>query len=220
MSPRIVYENELEELSRLLERMCAQIEYSYDRLFEAYEKRDEDSIRNIIENDPVINDMERKIEAKCLMLITRQHPIVGDLRKVSTALKVVTDLEREGDYVADMAELLLRLNQKEISEYSVHISQMIIETKQMLHASVDAFINRDNEKAKKVINMDELIDAYFNKVKEDIISHIKNDAHDIDECVDMLMLSKYLERMGDRAVNIGEWTIFQETGDMAGVRLL
>ncbi len=220
MSPRFLYENELEELSQSLELMCAQVEHSYDRLFEAYEDKDAESIKSILKNDTVINDMERKIESKCLMLITRQQPIVGDLRIVSTALKVVTDLEREGDHVADMAELLLRLNLKELSAYSVHIPQMIKETKQMIHDSVDAFINRDNEGAKRVIDMDELVDAYFNKVKEDIIGHIRNHVYEVDECVDVLMLAKYLEKMGDHAVNIGEWTIFRETGDMAGVRLL
>ncbi len=90
----------------------------------------------------------------------------------------------------------------------------------MIHDSVDAFINRDNEGAKRVIDMDELVDAYFNKVKEDIIGHIRNHVYEVDECVDVLMLAKYLEKMGDHAVNIGEWTIFRETGDMAGVRLL
>lgn len=220
MSPRVVYENELEELAQSLELMCAQVEHSYDRLFEAYEKKDEESMKNILENDRVINDMERKIESKCLMLITKQQPVIRDLRVVSTALKVVTDLEREGDQVADMAELLLRLDQKKLSGYSVHIPQMIKETKRMIHDSVEAFINRDNEGAKKVIDMDELVDAYFNKVKEDIIGHIRNHVYDADECVDVLMLAKYLEKMGDHAVNIGEWTIFQETGDMEGVRLL
>ncbi len=220
MSPRISYENELEELSRLLNMMCAQVEYSYDRLFEANGKKDEESIHNIIKNDRVVNDMERKIESKCLMLITRQQPIVGDLRLVSAALKVVTDLEREGDHVVDMAELLLRLKDSDISIYSRHILQMIAETKEMLHASVDAFINRNTEDAKRVIETDEIIDTYFNKVKEDIIGHIRSNARDIDECVDMLMLAKYLEKMGDHAVNIGEWTIFRETGDMEGMRLL
>jgi len=220
MSPRFIYEEELDKLSESLELMCAQVEHYYDRLFEASENQDEETIKKIIKNDSVINDMERDIESKCLMLITKQQPLAGDLRLVSSALKVVTDLEREGDHVADMAELLLRLHMTDLSRYSIHLPQMIIDTKNMLHESVDAFINRNCDAAKKVIMEDEIIDTFFNKVKDDLISHIRSNSHDVDECVDVLMLAKYLEKMGDHAVNIGDWTIFRETGNLQDKRLL
>jgi phosphate transport system protein len=154
------------------------------------------------------------------MLITRQQPLASDLRLVSSALKVVTDLEREGDQVSDMAELLLRIHMKDLSTFSVHLPQMIIDTKTMLHESVDAFINRDVETAKRVIMTDDIIDMFFNKVKEDLIKHIRNNSKDTDECIDVLMLAKYLEKMGDHAVNIGDWTIFRESGVMRDTRLM
>ena len=220
MALRVLYEEELKDLSQSLELMCAQVEQKYGRLFECYEKKDKDGIKDIIKSDLIVNDMERKIEAKALKLITKQQPIAKDLRLVSTALKVVTDLEREGAHIVDIAELFLRIDMKDLSIYSVHLPQMIVETKNMIQASVDAFIARDEEAAKRVILTDEIIDSYFNKVKEDIISHIRLNTQDADECMDVLMLAKYLEKMGDHAENIGEWTIFMETGNMKDVRLL
>ena len=220
MSPRMIYEEELEKLTDSLQLMCAQVEHNYDRLFEAVEKKDQEIVEKIIKNDTVLNKMERDIESRCLMLITRQQPLASDLRLVSSALKVVTDLEREGDQVSDMAELLLRIHMKDLSTFSVHLPQMIIDTKTMLHESVDAFINRDVETAKRVIMTDDIIDMFFNKVKEDLIKHIRNNSKDTDECIDVLMLAKYLEKMGDHAVNIGDWTIFRESGVMRDTRLM
>lgn len=220
MALRLAYEAELEELSKSLELMCAQVEHKYDRLFECYEKKDKEGLQNILKSDLIVNDMERKIEAKALKLITKQQPIAKDLRLVSAALKVVTDLEREGVHIVDIAELFLRIEMKELSNYSVHLPQMIKETKCMMRASVDAFIARDEDAARRVILTDEIIDSYFNKVKEDIISHIRLNTQDADECMDILMLAKYLEKIGDHAENIGNWTIFMETGNMKDVRLL
>lgn len=220
MSPRILYEEELDKLSESLELMCAQVEHFYGRLFEAVDQKDTETIKLIIKNDSVINDMERDIESKCLMIITRQQPLASDLRFVSSALKVVTDLERVGDHVADMAELLIKLEFKEFDQYSVHLPQMIIDTKNMIHDAVDAFISRNSEAAKKVIMEDEIIDAFFEKVETDLISHIRDNSQDADECIDILMIAKYLEKMGDHAVNIGDWTIFRETGVLQDKRIL
>lgn len=220
MSPRIIYEEELEKLAESMQLMCAQVEHMYDRLFESAQAKDKEAIEKIIENDNALNKMERDIESRCLMLITRQQPLASDLRMVSSALKIVTDLEREGDQVSDMGELMLRIGMKDLSTFSVHLPQMIIDTKEMLHESVDAFINRDMEMAKRVIMKDDIIDAFFNKVKDDLIQHIRENTQDTDDCIDVLMLAKYLEKMGDHAVNIGDWTIFRETGVMGDTRLL
>lgn len=220
MSPRTVFEKELSELRDDLKKMCFQVEAVYDRLFAAMQVKDRDTIVEILQQDQQVNDMEKRIEARCLSLITKQHPIARDLRMVSASLKVVTDIKRAGDHVVDMAELILRLEMKELSGYSEHLSDMIKETKLQLHNAVSSFLKRSMEDAQKVIDGDDKIDDLFNLVKEDLVEHLKKETANADDCIDILMLAKYLEKIGDHAVNVGEWEIFQETGDMCNTRLL
>lgn len=220
MSPRVLFERQLAQLHNDVEEMGLTVEKTYDALFDALWKKEEDTILTVLKNDRIVNDMQRGIEASCLSLITKQQPVAKDLRLVTASLKVVTDIERIGDHCSDIAELLLRMQLKDISVYSEHIKTMIEETKKLEHAAVDAFVSRDIEAAKKVIDGDDIVDELFNKVVEDLIAYLKNGTMNADECIDVLMIAKYLEKIGDHAVNIGEWEIFQETGTIADVRLL
>lgn len=220
MSPRVLFEKQLSRLHKDVEEMGLAVEQNYDRLFEALELQDKDGIMFIMRNDRVINDMQRGIEAECLSLITKQQPVATDLRVVTASLKVVTDIERIGDHCADIAELLVRLEFKDLSIFSGHIKAMIEETKKLEHAAVDAFVSRNREAAERVIAGDDAVDDLFNKVKDDLVEHLKKESMNADECIDVLMVAKYLEKIGDHAVNIGEWEIFQETGTIAEVRLL
>lgn len=220
MSPRVLFEKQLMQLHADVEEMGLTVEETYDRLFEALGKQDEEEVMAVLKNDRIINDMQRTIEASCLSLITKQQPVAKDLRLVTASLKVVTDIERIGDHCSDIAELLLRMKLKDLSAYSEHIKAMIEETKKLEHAAVDAFVSRDMEAAKKVIAGDDIVDDLFNKVVEDLVDYLKKGTVNADECIDVLMIAKYLEKIGDHAVNIGEWEIFQETGTIADVRLL
>ena len=220
MSPRITFENELKVLRKNFSEMAQKVEESYVTLFEALESQDEEVIHKLKNNSKAFSKRQREIESQCLFLITKQQPIVGDLRVVTASLKVVTDIERVGDHVSDMAELLLRLNMKDLSLYSVHVKTMILATKEMIHNAVNAFVERDMESARELIKSDDVVDECFNKVKKDLIESLKKEVKDADECVDVLMLAKYLEKIGDHAVNICEWEIFQETGNISDMRLL
>lgn len=220
MSPRIIFDNELKLLRENVAQMARKVEESYDELFKALAEQDENKIMELKKNDKAVSKRQREIESQCLFLITKQQPIVGDLRVVTASLKVVTDIERVGDHVSDMAELLLRLQMKDLSLFSVHVETMIMATREMLHEAVEMFIARDMEAAKRVIREDDIIDECFNKVKYDLIDSLKREVKDADECIDVLMLAKYLEKIGDHAVNIGEWEIFQETGNISDMRLL
>ena len=220
MSPRIIFDNELKLLRENVAQMARKVEESYDELFKALAEQDENKIMELKKNDKAVSKRQREIESQCLFLITKQQPIVGDLRVVTASLKVVTDIERVGDHVSDMADLLLRLQMKDLSLFSVHVETMIVATREMLHEAVEMFIARDMEAAKRVIREDDIIDECFNKVKYDLIDSLKRDVKDADECIDVLMLAKYLEKIGDHAVNIGEWEIFQETGNISDMRLL
>lgn len=220
MSPRITFENELKLLKNNVTDMARHVEENYESLFQALKNQSKEDLLKIIHVDKEINKRQREIESQCLFLITKQQPIVGDLRVVTASLKVVTDIERVGDHISDMAELLVRLEMKDLNRYSVHISPMISAAKEMVHMAVEAFVNRNAEAAREVIQGDDVVDDLFNKVKEDLIEALKKEVKDADECVDALMLAKYLEKIGDHAVNISEWEIFQETGNISDMRLL
>jgi len=239
MPTRINFEQQLNDLKKSLEEMGNTVETAIDRLFDAMTSMNQESTDFVIKNERIINDMERAIEAQCLSLITRQQPIVGDLRLISSALKVVTDIERIGDHAVDIAELISRWKEINLVEYSPHIPPMITACKEMVHDAVEAFTNQDSEQANIVIKNDDIVDDLFNKMKDDVIATLKqqekstnteipgtamldkeNHLASPDVCVDIMMIAKYLEKIGDHAVNIAEWEIFRETGSIQNVRLL
>lgn len=220
MTPRKIYARELMQLKDSLEEMSNLVEASLNNLLFAIENKNDDLARQIVLDDRNVNHMERSIESQCLTLITRQQPVAGDLRVVSSALKVVTDIERIGDHASDIAELVLRLDHKQLDLYSAHLNPMITAAREMVHDAVSAFLNRDEKASSLVICSDDVVDDLFNKVKEDIAVRLKSETADADECIDVLMIAKYLERIGDHAVNICEWEIFKETGSIQDTRIL
>jgi len=195
-------------------------EISYDRLVYAVRANDRESLKQLLDNDRQMMDMQRSIEAKCLTLLTKQQPVAKDLRLVSSALKVVTDIERVGDHVSDIAELYLRMGGVFAEgEYEHMLAKMMEEAKGMLHEAVEAFVDGDEQAAREVISHDDIVDEQFNEMKEKMMNAIRVQDLDADKVVDYLMVAKYLEKIGDHAVNIGEWSIFLVTGDMQGVQL-
>ena len=220
MTPRVLFEQELEQLHEYIVEMGRQIEKTYSKLFRSIGSKDENELIQVYKSDHTLSEMQHKIESSCLKLITKQQPIARDLRMVTAALKVVTDMQRVGDHCSDIADLVLRLKMKEMDQFSMHLSAMIIETGSLSKSAVDAFVNRDIEAAREVIAGDDVVDNLFNLVKDDLIECLRKNSMDADECVDVLMIAKYLEKIGDHAVNIGEWGIFQETGNIRDTRLL
>lgn len=220
MSPRTAFDKELKYLKENVADMAKRVVENYKSLFKAYEMKSEEELKRIINIDKEINQKQREIESQCLFLITRQHPIVGDLRVVTASLKVVTDIERIGDHVADMAGLMLRLGMKNMKDYSAHLIPMINSTAEMVAEAAGAFEKRDQKAAEEVIRKDDVVDELFNKVKADVIESLKKGKGDEDEYTDILLLAKYLEKIGDHAVSIADWEVFQETGNIHNVRLL
>lgn len=220
MSPRVLFEQELEVLKSKVMEMGEQAEISYDRLVYAVKENDRETMTRLLDNDRRMIDMQRVIETMCLRLLTKQQPVARDLRLVSAALKVVTDIERVGDHVTDIAELYLRMeNISGESEYEKMLGIMMEEAKSMLHEAVAAFVDDSVEEAEAVINHDDVVDDMFNQITEKLMEAIRTQALDADKVVDYLMVAKYLEKIGDHAVNIGEWAIFRKTGDMQGVQV-
>ncbi len=220
MAARILFDQELELLKNQVTEMSERAEISYDRLVYAVKKGERNVLEQLLDNDRQMTDMQRSIEGKCLTLLTRQQPVARDMRLVSAALKVVTDIERIGDHVTDIAELYLRMDKIAVDgEYEVLLVQMMEEAKNMLHEAVEAFVEASEEAAGEVIAHDDMVDDMFNRIKEKLMEAIREHTLDADKVVDYLMIAKYLEKIGDHAVNIGEWAIFQKTGDIQGVKL-
>ena len=217
---RITFEQELENLNESLTEMGTKVEKIIERTFEAFGKNDRDALQKIIGGDGDVDRMEKDIEAKCLSLMLRQQPVAKDLRHISMALKVVTDLERIGDHAVDIAELAMRLDQKDAQSMIEYLPEMVENVKTMLRESIDAFVKKDRELARSMEERDDVSDGLFNRVKQEAVKLLKDAGAESDKVVDLLMLAKYLERIGDHAVNVCEWTEFFDTGLVKNVRIL
>ena len=194
MTVRITYEHELEELNKDLREMAFMVEKAIEQTFVAFEDQNYTLAEDVIKGDRTVNDMERAIESRCLSLILRQQPVACDLRQISTALKVVTDLERIGDHASDIAELILRIKSEHAYHIVKHLPLMAEEARKMVHDAVEAFISQDLEETEKIIRMDDRVDSLFNQVKTDVISLLKTSPDQADQGIDLLMVAKYLER--------------------------
>ena len=220
MSIRVTYEHELQELNKDLKEMAHMVVTAIEQTFIAFEDQNFTLAEEIIKGDRTVNDMERDIESRGLALILRQQPVAGDLRQVSTALKVVTDLERIGDHASDIAELILRLKSNHSYHIVKHLPVMAACAQQMVHNAIDAFIERDMDAAVTIIKKDDEVDELFNQVKNEVIELLKASPDQADQGIDLLMIAKYLERIGDHAVNVCEWTQFSKTGALKNVRIM
>ncbi len=159
-----------------------------------------------------INTMEREIQNYCLNLLLLQSPVAGDLRTVSAALKMITDLERIGDQAIDIAEMSTYLKDCENIYSMTHISEMAERSSNMVTTAIDAFVKKDLKLAKTVATMDDAIDDLFNKVKQEVIDIINANKELDQQAIDVLLIAKYFEKIGDHAENIGEWVVFSITG--------
>ncbi len=221
MSVRMNFEHELETLRENMDAMGKEVEQAFADLLLAIALNNLEELDRIQKNDRKINEMERKIEAECLLLLTRQQPVLAsDLRIVSSVMKAVGDMERIGDHAADIADMAVRLNGISYKEYAPSMPEMLEETRKILCDGVELFMARDKEQAKVFYKRDDKIDDLFNQVKEELITCLKEGKKNPDACVDLLMIAKYLERIGDHTVNISEWEVFKETGSIKNERIL
>lgn len=213
VTSRKYYEMELQKLNASLLEMGEMIRMAIDGAVTALLEFDHDKAREIIAYDEQIDRQNRKIEQQCYTLLLSQQPVAGDLRMVSAALKMTTDMERIGDHAADISEIELMLeNLPTLS--CAPIRQMATETSVMLIKSLEAFAQRDEEKANWVIDRDDVVDDLFDTVKSELIEAIRQNADNGEAATDLLMAAKYFERIGDHATNIAQWAIFSITGEM------
>ena len=209
---RIKFDKQLEILNNELTEMGFLVEKAITSAVDALRKNDKDLAQQAIAFDSEIDQKEKDIEAICLRLLLHQQPVATDLRKVSSALKMITDMERIGDMASDISEITMMDSELLAVSNLEHISQMEKETIQMVNESIKAFVKKDIQLAQKVIDDDDIVDALFEKVKSDLIEIMRTDVSVCNGAVDLLMVAKYFERIGDHATNIAEWVLFSIEG--------
>jgi phosphate transport system protein len=206
------FDGQLAKLNDMLIEMGALIEKAIALTINALEKQDTSLAKQAIAFDREVDQKEKDIESLCLKLLLQQQPVARDLRLISAALKMITDMERIGDQATEISEITMMLAGTPYTKKLEHIPQMAEATAKMVTDSIDAFVKKDLSLAQSVVESDDMVDDLFTTVKNDWIQHIRDGSADGEQAVDLLMVAKYLERIGDHAVNIAEWVVFSITG--------
>ena len=209
---RSKFTEQLSQLNNNIIEMAEIVKKAIGQAEKALIEQDFTLAQQIIDSDDEIDDKEKEVESLCLKIILQQQPVAGDLRLISSVLKIITDLERIGDHAKDISELTLLLADKTYIKKLEHIPLMAEATMKMLTDSIDAFVKNDLELANEVILYDDVVDSLFETVKKDLIELIKKDADHGDQAIDLIMVAKYFERIADHATNIAEWVVFSLTG--------
>ena len=205
---RSKFDEQLLELNKEMIEMGNKIILSIKTAIEALVARDENMAKAIMESDAEVDHLQKKIEGICFNLLIQQQPVARDLRTVTAAMKMVTDMERIGDHAADISEMTILMGQNSQIDKFEHISQMATETMIMLNHSIEAYVEKNVIKAKEVIEHDDIVDDLFVEAKKDVIELILNSPSEGEGATDILMIAKYFERIGDHATNIAEWVIY------------
>lgn len=209
------FDAQLEQLNIELIEMGALCEQVIGKTYQVLMEEDREAAKDIIEKDVIIDQTEREIETLCLKLLLQQQPVARDLRQVSAALKMITDMERIGDQAADIAEIITTTNLAAPSD-NIPLGKMAEATTKMVTDSIDAYVKRDLNIARHVIEYDDVVDDLFDKVCQTLLEALQNDVNAGAYVMDLLLIAKYYERIGDHATNIAEWVEFSITGKHKG----
>ena len=213
MSARVQFEAELNEMKDELGAMCRLTADMIANATTALVNFDRELGRSIGESDKKVDEYEMDIEKRCMRILIRRQPVARDFRVVSTALKMITDIERFGDQASDIGDLVYTMPGDTYIKKLTHLSAMGELAVRMVRESVNSFIRNDEQLADEVIALDDAMDDMFIAVKDDLIELIRQDGEkNGDQAITLMMVAKYLERIGDHAVNVAEWTKYNETG--------
>ena len=212
MSARKQFEEELAQLKTELVKMCRLTENMIETAIKALIEQDPELGRSIGVMDKQVDEYEMDIEKKCMRILLKQQPVAKDFREVSCALKMITDIERFGDQASDIGDIVYTFGGAPYIKKLTHITEMGKLAIKMVSESVNSFIRNDAALADEVVALDDKMDDLFLTVKEELISLIRKDGSNGDQAIELMMIAKYLERIGDHAVNVAEWTKYNETG--------
>ena len=205
---RSKFDEQLHLLNQEMMQMGSMMEDSIQKAINALIDQNVELAKKIMDNDTQIDHEQKKIENLCFNLLMQQQPVAKDLRVISAAMKMVTDMERIGDHAADISEMTILMSKTPYVPNLEHINRMASETVQMLIRSIEAYVEKDMKKAVDVIASDDVVDDLFDKNKAELIEQIQREPQSAESAADMLMVAKYFERIGDHATNIAEWVIF------------
>ena len=214
------FDEQLSELNDSLIEMGAMVEQAIALASKALVEQDTELAEQVIAADDDIDDKEKEIESLCLTIMLQQHPVAGDLRYISSVMKIVTDLERIGDHAQDISEISLMLAGRPYIRRLELIPQMAEATQQMVSTCIDAFVKRDLDLARYVIVSDDVVDELYVRMKGILVDSIRVNTENSDQAIDLIIGAKYFERIGDHAVNVAEWVVFSLTGMYKRKRIL
>ena len=206
------FERQLLELNNELIQMGSMIERAIEMGISALVRQDVEKAKKAIAYDEEIDEQEKTVESLCMKLLLQQQPVAKDLRLISAALKMITDMERIGDHAADISEMTILMSERSAINIDL-VESMAKETTDMVIKCVDAFVNKDLDLARTVIAQDDVVDDLFADFKQQLIKKINENVKNGEQATDMLMVAKYFERIGDHATNIAEWVIYSITGE-------
>ena len=209
---RNIFDKQLENLHIELIKMGSLCEEAISGSLKALNDNDKNIIKNISMLESDIDQKERDIEGLCMRLILQQQPVASDLRVVSAAMKMISDMERIGDQAADIADIVIDMNEK-LPDKFLHVCKMGVAAMKMVTDSVTAYVEEDLELARQVIRDDDIVDGLFLKVRGEILDAIRDGGSKGEEVLDLFMITKYYERIGDHATNIAEWVEYSITGE-------
>lgn len=214
MTTRKVYIAELEELTQQVSRMGTQLEHMIDQVIEALKEADMEEAKNLIDEDDIIDKMERDIERHCIDIIAKQQPVATDLRRISSIMRLISDIERIADHCADIAEHIIELCGCPEIPMPRGLFEMLRHMRNMVSRTINSFIEENIDNTRQIVQDDDIVDQYFSDIKENICDLMKEHPDNIRPYVDYLLIIKYVERMADHATNIAEWVAFIVTGDL------
>ncbi|MFZ5817740.1 MAG: phosphate signaling complex protein PhoU [Bacillota bacterium] len=214
MTTRHSFHEQLAELQRDLLRMGIFVSEAIEKAVQSLARLDIPLAQQVIEGDDTVDQMLIDIEKRCLQLMALQQPMAGDLRSIGTALKIVTDLERMADHATDIAKITLRLEGERLIRELVHIPRMARRVQEMTREALEAFIHKDVERARRMITMDDEIDAAYKQIFDEVLVIMQTQPQFVRQVTYLLLVAMYLERVGDHATNLGEWTIYMVTGEL------
>lgn len=212
------YNKQLEKLHANLIHMGALCEEAIACAAKTLITGDADMKEKVLSTENETNMMEREIEQLCVRLLLLEQPVASDLRQITAAQKMITDMERISDQAVDIAELSVYMKDNSVKS-DIHIADMSRATIKMVTASIDSFVKSDFDKALEVISADDTVDDLFLKIRKELIEFIKTNPENASQCLDLLMVAKYFERIGDHAVNIAEWVVYSITGNRKATSL-
>lgn len=212
MGTRQSYDQELESLRQEILKMGELAQKAVHDSVEALVNQDLELAGKVLEGDDEIDRMEIEIEDKCILLIARQQPLAKDLRRISTCLKITTDIERVGDHAFDIARIAIKIAHQPLIKPLIDIPRMANLAENMLMKSLDAYFNLDIEQAEQVCIDDDEVDDIYNQVFRELLTYMMENPHTITQATQLIFVARYLERVADHSTNIAEWVIYLATG--------